>query len=291
MSERLYPTTLAEIEHWRQLRGVSSEEARQRFVQFVALSAIDRSPWRNLLAFKGGNALRFVFLNPRSTIDLDFTGAPPFPDDGTEIKMRLNAAVTSTSLRFGIKGRCQSVHRNPKSPDKTLPTYLVKFAFAFPWDRFFQQFESIARGLSRVVPIEISLNDVVCESTETEIGDEQIARIRVCTLDDIVAEKLRSLLQQRNRNRHRRQDVFDVANILKQYGRTLDRDKIARFFVRKSEARAISATRAAFDTDIQARASVDYDLLRDATGDSFIPFDTAWASVMGLVNELDIPAE
>ena len=49
-------------------------EARQRFAQYAVLRAV-ASPARlsELLVFKGGDALDFVWSPNRSTIDLDFS--------------------------------------------------------------------------------------------------------------------------------------------------------------------------------------------------------------------------
>jgi len=53
---------------------VGISEARQRFAQYAVLRAV-ASPARlsELLVFKGGDALDFVWSPNRSTIDLDFS--------------------------------------------------------------------------------------------------------------------------------------------------------------------------------------------------------------------------
>jgi len=69
-----YPTSFRELDEWRRQHKTTAEEARLRFVQFVILVSISSSLMLSTrLAFKGGNALRFVYDNLRSTLDLDFS--------------------------------------------------------------------------------------------------------------------------------------------------------------------------------------------------------------------------
>lgn len=289
MTERPYPTSLAELTDWQRRCRTTPAEARLRFMQFVVLDSIAGSGLAAGLAFKGGNALRFVFRSRRSTLDLDFSGAAGFPDDADQIRNALDQALRGRWPQFGVRCRCQAVKRNPKNPAATLPTYQITIGFAFPGDRRFPDFETNPAPVSVVVELEISLNDLVCETTESRLSDASPGPIRVCTLADIVAEKLRSLLQQPVRNRNRRQDVLDIATVLADPADRLDEFKVAAFLVAKSQARGIHATRSAFDADIRVRAMVEYDRLRADAGEAFIPFDQAWAAVLDLVNRLDIP--
>lgn len=287
-----YPTSIAELPAWRKQNGTTTEEARRRLVQFVILASISSSTALvSCVAFKGGNALRFVYGNKRSTLDLDFSADGDFPDSPADIKVLMNAALMTGERQYQVKARCQSIHRLPPGVDKTMPTYRIKVCFQLPGDRHFQNIdERLAAGkhLSDVVEVEISLNDVLCET-----GDEQLSPeakpLRVCTLDDILSEKLRALLQQVPRNRSRPQDVFDIASMLRKHPELIDPGKVSSFLLRKSEAREIVATKGAFNDDVRGRASLSYDAeVREFTTE-FIPFDDAWAEVLALVSRLTIP--
>jgi len=91
--------------------------------------------------------------------------------------------------------------------------------------------------------------------------------LRVCTIEDIIAEKLRALLQQPIRNRRRRQDLLDIAVTLQNHPE-IDRGNVSRFLVRKAEARDVYVSRSAFrKPEVAQRAEQDYDELRaDARG-------------------------
>lgn len=239
------------------------------------------------VAFKGGNALRFVHGNLRSTLDLDFSAEGDFPDNSEDIKRLMDTALQTAKQRYQVKARCQSCHRMPPGLDKTRPTYRLKVCYQFPGDKYYQNFEERS-GFPEVVEIEISLNDILCETDEQQLSPEA-KPLRVCTLDDIIAEKLRALLQQIPRKRSRPQDVFDIASMFRRHGGTMDLGKVSAFLVRKSEAREIVATKSSFDKSVREKAVVNYEQEIRPFTTAFIPFDEAWDDVLRLVSRLSIP--
>jgi predicted nucleotidyltransferase component of viral defense system len=68
-----------DLKNWRASNHATLEEARKRFVQFAILESIGLSPFSGSISFKGGNALRLIFQNPRGTLDLDFSADSKFP--------------------------------------------------------------------------------------------------------------------------------------------------------------------------------------------------------------------
>jgi predicted nucleotidyltransferase component of viral defense system len=288
-----YPTSVDELAAWAKQHATTATEARQRFVQFVVLASISSSPaFGSMVAFKGGNALRFVYANLRSTLDLDFSAEAGFPDEPIEIRRLMDAVLKAEVARYRVKARCQTIHRKPPGREKTTPTYSLKLGYQLPGDRSYQNFEeyaAVGKPFSSVVEVEISLNDVFCETEEHTLSSTT-KPIRVCTLDDIIAEKLRALLQQVPRNRSRPQDVYDVASTVRRYGPTMDRVKVASFLARKSEARGIVATRGAFNDAVREKAAIGYDDEVRPFTTQFIPFDEAWAEVLRFVAGLGLPA-
>ena len=110
----------------------------------------------------------------------------------------------------------------------------------------------------------------------------------MCSLEDILAEKLRSLLQQKTRNRNRWQDVYDICTYVRRA--RFDRAKIADFLQRKSSIREIEVRKSSFDEEVRERAAFDYDIhVKTEAPRDIIPFDNAWKAVKSLVGSLDIP--
>lgn len=287
MRNRPYPDSLADIQQWSRKNGVTTREANIRFMEFVILSCFgsDQTTGRGLV-LKGGNALRFAYQSPRSTTDLDFSvDEDGIPDDDVKIREILDNALRHSERRFGVKAKCQRVKRNPNKPEATRPTYDVRVGYQFPGDAYFHSFED--RHVTTVIPVEVSINDLVCETSSCS----GIESLRVCSLDDILAEKLRSLLQQRTRGsggRNRYQDAYDIARNMRQS--RVDRRKISDYLKQKSSIRDIDVRKSAFDEDIRKRAAQDYDFhIREQAPRDFIPFDEAWREVLSLVLSLDIP--
>jgi predicted nucleotidyltransferase component of viral defense system len=255
-----FPVSLAQLEGWRSTTGATSNEARKRFAQLVVLESFAAVPALGRhLAFKGGNALRFLHGSPRSTVDLDFTVLDSLPDDGSELRQVLDVAFAVGSRRFGIAVRCQGVRRNPKRPTATRPTYSVTAGFQIPGDRHFADLAAGIRPVSDVIELELTFNDVVCETEVRSLTPGGPAALQVCTLNDIVAEKLRALLQQVPRNRRRPQDVFDIARVVRER-LEVDPGRIASYLQRKCAGRDLIPTRAAFcNPEVAERAGTGYE--------------------------------
>lgn len=108
-------------------------------------------------------------------------------------------------------------------------------------------------------------------------------------LEDIVAEKLRGLLQQPLRNRARRQDLLDLAVVFSA-GMELNRERVASYLTPKADARDVAVSRAALhDPEVLGRARQDYSALQTTTRVRFIPYDEALSTLHLFVSELPIP--
>ncbi len=279
-----YPSALNQIDTWSKENQVTTEQARARFMEFVILSciALNRKT-RISLILKGGNALRFAYQSPRSTRDLDFTAEmEEIIDSEDEIRKLLTSSLKLSNDNFGVKAKCQSVKRKPSAPEASTPTFLIKVGYQFPEDRYFNNFEE--KDFSTTVPVEISLNDLVCDTQEWA----GVSGLKVCSLDDIIAEKLRSLLQQKIRDRYRWQDVYDICTYVRRGG--YEKEKVAIFLKEKCKIRNIEASKSSFNADIRDRASMNYDeRVKIQVPSNFIPFDEAWNAVISLVKTLDLP--
>lgn len=285
--KNLFPTSFAETARWAAEAGVSVAEARFRFAQYGVLRAIASSKaLSETLVFKGGNALDFVWQPNRSTRDLDFSARQT--DLGAErIRELLAGSLARAGRETGVGYRLQRVKQNPPGEGKTFITYDVTVGYSLPDDR--RSRERIERGedVSAVVPVEISLNEPICASVGVDINAAH--PLAVSTVEDIVAEKLRALLQQPIRNRSRRQDMLDIAVILRGTENP-DRAKVTEYLLRKAAARDVPVSREAFrGEEIKRRAAEGYGELAATTRKTFVPFEDAYAEVMEFVKHLDLP--
>jgi len=292
-----YPATFEEIRPWSRDNGIDSNEGRVRFAQYAILRGIASSRTLSaLLVFKGGNALDFVWQPNRSTRDLDFSADMAIVGDtwdpaevGALLKDALGRGLTVATAQLGVVFAIHSVTKEPPAPESTFVTYELRIGYALPDQR--PLLGRMAQGLpsAQVIPVEVSLNEPICADQATDIRATNT--LRVSTLEDIVAEKLRALLQQPLRNRGRRQDLLDIAVILAENPH-LDHARVAVFLERKARARGVPVSRAAFrETEIARRACQDYEALRETTRKAFIPFNQARQALLNFTGTLDIPEE
>ncbi len=109
--------------------------------------------------------------------------------------------------------------------------------------------------------------------------------------NNMPAMQARVHLQQPIRNRTRRQDLLDIAVILRM-GTPLDGDRVAEFLQRKTAARDVPVSRATFHApEIIDRASQDYAALAETTRLLFVPFDEARGLLYAFVETLPISAQ
>lgn len=287
-----YPRAMAELAVWARANGITIEEARQRFAQYAALCGIVSIPrLRQSMVFKGGNALDFVWQPNRSTLDLDFSldmERTPIDLDADALRGSLARGLAIATQRLGVVFVVNRVRQQPPGQDKTFVTFTARVAFALPDERLLLARMANNLGSPHVLPIDISINEPIGASTDVSL-DPAFQPLRVSTVEDIVGEKLRSLLQQPIRNRNRRQDVLDIAVIV-QTRPHLDRDDVAAFLLAKAAARGIPVSKAAFhDAEIAERARVDYDALRSTTRTLFLPFEEAFPLVLKFVDALPLP--
>lgn len=285
-----YPTAFGELQSWAAESGVPLAEARVRFAQYAILRAIVSSRrLSGILVFKGGNALDFVWQPNRSTRDLDFSADMDMLHDSLDVyslKQALAPTLNASSHLLGIALRIHSVEQQPKGPGKTFITYEIRVGYALQDQIALREKMEKGHPSPHVIPIEISINEPICADTTVDINGPN--PLRVSTIEDIVSEKLRALLQQTIRNRNRSQDLLDIAVIV-QKKLSLDLGKVARFLEIKSAARLVPLSRAAFkDPEVIARASEGYDSLQLTTRDLFIPLAQAQVLLYQLIENLDI---
>ncbi len=290
----LYPPSFDSLPTWARTHNIAMTEARRRFAQYVVLRAIVSSrALSGVLVFKGGNALDFMWQPNRSTLDLDFSTARVVADLGREaesLRTLFTGALNSVGPGFGVLCRIARVEQRPPGSDKTFVTYLIRVAYALPDQESLRQRMGIDPTYGpQLIDIEVSINEPICADEPRDIDGTH--PLRISTVEDIVAEKLRALLQQPIRKRARPQDLLDIAVVLRQ-GLPLDRALVTDFLLRKAAARTISVSHGAFHhPEIMERARRGYDELKGTTRVLFVPFEEARDLLYGLVDTLTIPRE
>lgn len=246
---------------------------------------------------KGGNALKIAYNSPRASVDLDFTLANAFTTDADiherllddfcdSLKRGLSRAETRYPLYLRIT---RAVVRPQDQNPRTFPGFELKIGFADKRkiyrpgeiDRYFQH---------NTLKIDVSLNEVICENAPFQLGE---FTLDVATLNDIIAEKLRAILQQIPRKRSRPGDFYDIWYFYTHHREALDTEKISAFLIGKTEGREnaeLRISKASFaNPEIRERGAIQFTHLGDTVAAEMPTFEEAAGAVMNLVAELEIP--
>lgn len=185
------------------------DETIARWAHHQILVAIsNHRQLKDILIFKGGNALRSAHGSVRATRDLDFSIQETLPEN--DARKWLDLALRRQSQKIDILLRGLSFTPNPKRADATRRTWHVHIGYALKSHAGkMRRLEATQPQSPEYIPLEISENEAVGIYAVNSINGAK--NLCVSTVENIIAEKLRALLQQRIRDRYRAQDVFDIA--------------------------------------------------------------------------------
>lgn len=285
--EAEYDIVDVDVRAWVEAARSNPAQYRDRQVTEIVLAAIGLAPSLNTnLVLKGGAVMALAFKSNRVTADVDFTSIVEPDGFADQIADDLNAILPQTAIRLGYLNllcRVQTVKKMPKPlnfEEFDFPALLIRIGSA---ERGTGEEKRLEAGRAiRVLDIEISFRDQVYAFQELNLTGPGVA-VRAFTLHEIIAEKLRALLQQPIRNRNRRQDVYDIAYLIETNELTdEDRRSILETLIEKCQARGIEATLESMDDpEVRRRAEVDWNTLALEL-DDLPPFDERFA----MMNEL-----
>ena len=179
---------------------------------------------QDALVFKGGTALRKCYFGDyRLSEDLDFSaleGVPTGEEMERLVREACEAAVRLLDEYAPVEVVCERyTEREPHPGSQEAFTIRARF----PWQ---------GRPQTRVM-IEVTVDERILWPVERrlvihEYGEPLEARLQVYALEEVIAEKLRALLQQadlferRGWSRSRARDYYDLWRVLGTYGDQMD---------------------------------------------------------------------
>ena len=225
---------------------------RERQATEVVLNAIARSVLlKEEMFLKGGILMGIAYGSPRQTTDIDLTTTFSAEDAIDEqIMVALNATFPRAAADLGYADlivRAQTAKYLPKRSTFTqnrFPALKLKIAYASRGTNEAKRLED--RKASSVIDVDISFNEPLNHTQILLLNDGP--ELLSYGLIDLIAEKYRALLQQKLRERNRRQDVYDL-HVLIREGHVNDiapEDLLYALFV-KCRARDVEPTSQSLD--------------------------------------------
>lgn len=285
MSEREWLPSIIDLAAWVKQAAADPLKWRDRQVTEIVLTAISITPELNKgLVLKGGILMSLAFGSARQTGDIDFTAEvdpQPFADD---LRSRLDTAMRRAGASLGytdLRCRVQRLKRKPREENfegARAPALQLTIGHAGSGTN---EAEALERGkASRVVYIDISFKEQVFRKNELMLQKPSVS-IQAYDLTEVIAEKLRALLQQPVRNRTRRQDVYDIDWLITRFSIDQeDKRAILLALMEKSSDREIVPTARSFDDPkVKEFASREWNSMALELGEDLPVFEEAYERV------------
>jgi len=226
-----------------QALGIPQEVVEKDYALSYILAGVSSHPiLKDTLVFKGGTALKKVFFGEyRFSEDLDFSGmdAPK----GDELERRIAEAIElsrSLLLEQGLFSLLLERYQERDPHPHGQEAFIIRVQF--PWHP----------GPLCRVKMEISHDEPILLAPEKRpllhgYYEENLRREVTCyCLEEIIAEKLRTLLQTHEKlitrgwNRPRSRDYYDLWQILTKLGYAFKPEKVVEILYLKNEHRNVS---------------------------------------------------
>lgn len=283
--EQIMEVVKVNIAEWVEKAKADPEAYLERKATEVFLTALGMvKPYSHEIFLKGGILMGVVYQSPRQTGDIDFTTImEPKPGIAESLAKALAGVFPRAAAELGypdLMCAVQSFKYFPKGeafPKNDGPAIKIKIGYALRGSGQQAWFE---RGkATNALKVDISFKEPVGAIQIVKFSDTGGA-IRAYSLFDLIAEKLRALLQQEVRNRYRRQDIYDIDALIERF--TLDEDEKARLYnllIEKCAARKITpGPDSLSQPEIIRRAREEWETLTLEIGD--LPdFDSCFARV------------
>jgi uncharacterized protein len=231
------------LEEARKRLGIPWDVLERDYLISWILAGISRiDALRETLVFKGGTALKKCYFGDyRFSEDLDFSSLGKAPT-GAEMERAMCAAGDMAAGLLNdyapVEIVCERYTENDPHPGGQ-EAFIIRARF--PWQRMPQ---------TRLM-IEVTMDEKILRFPEEctiihEYGELLDARLRVYALEEIIAEKLRAILQHveklntRGWSRSRARDYYDLWRVLDAFADRMDLSGFASFLEEKCAVRGVT---------------------------------------------------
>ena len=277
-----------DIAAWVQGAPDAVQRELRQAVHTVLVAIGGSSDLQAQMVMKGGILLAIRYESSRYTRDIDFSTAQRFADFD-EQRFRSNfegrLAVAVEELDYGVDCRLQSYSVKPRRSNADFQTIQMTLGYAEKGTK--KHSHLLAKNCPDVVDVDYSFNEQTESIDQLRFSDGTV--IYAYSFVDLVAEKMRALLQQEVRNRVRRQDAYDLFRILKGNPVTDEALKglILDALKSKAASRGLTVQRESMtNKEIIERSKKEYPQLADEILEDLPPFDEVYGFVRSFYESL-----
>ncbi len=232
--------------------------------------------------------MNLIYGSPRTTKDIDFTTTLMPEGFADYFSTKLDHEMRTAAAWLGyvdLLTRVQSGEMRPPDLDFPWPTLRMRIGIA---RRGTHQNTLLDEGRAiEVLRIDVSFNEPVFEEEQVLLAEEE-ATILSYGIHELIAEKLRALIQQDVRDRQRGQDVYDIARLVKGTDLThSDRKKVLDIFRKKAAARNLDVSQdTIMKEQIENNSRSRYETMALEPGGEDLDFDRDMAIVRAFYRSL-----
>jgi predicted nucleotidyltransferase component of viral defense system len=245
------------------------------------------------MVMKGGILLAIRYNSPRFTRDVDFSTPQRFQEIHLPALLKdISDALAPVSgdNEYGLALALQShAVKPPDRPEISFPTLQLKIGYANRASQGeMQRFTN--KQSAKIVQLDYSFNEW---ASEIETQDVDGGILSMYAYHDLIAEKLRSVLQQPLRNRSRFQDIYDLCLLL-EFATITEEDKqiiLHKLHAASEERRVPMDGMAMRQQDIIDLSKRDYGEVAMLISTKPPAFDVAYGTVKAFFESLPWPAD
>lgn len=269
-----------------------AEPNRRHFREAVhiILTAISSSAaLKTTMVMKGGMLMAIRYNSDRFTKDADFSTEDKYLK-GVELELaaELSRQIDSANetLPYDTMCRQQRSELRPARGDAIFPTLTLSIGYA-PRSKPRELARLLHGQAPTIVEIDYSYNEAVLDVEVLSLGDGE--ELKAYSFLNLIAEKLRSLLQQPIRRRNRRQDIYDL-NLLISGSHSIlndEKSRLLQILITSCKERNIDALRDSFSNpEVKAMAQDGYQDLAPEIDGPLPPFENAYTVVRSFYESL-----
>lgn len=245
MSKNEKTEVVVSIDEWVDKAKADPEAYLERQATEIFLMALGTSePYCGKFFLKGGLLMGIVYDSPRHTADIDYsTILEPDAEIVEHLKKTVNDALPSVAARLGytdVVCLVQTIKLRPREEGFTefnAPGFKITVGYA---KRDSSQEKRVLGGnAATVLHADISFKEPIGGIQIVRLG-ENGPTINAYSLKDMISEKFRAFMQQEERNRARRQDMYDLHLLLGKFKfDDQEKQEILDLMLKKCHARDI----------------------------------------------------
>ncbi|MCX5839358.1 MAG: nucleotidyl transferase AbiEii/AbiGii toxin family protein [Deltaproteobacteria bacterium] len=266
---------------WVKKSETEADKAFRQAIHTLMLAISKSDALQTRMIFHGGLLMAICFQGIRHTKDIDFVTEDKrtqIDEAGFVASLNEALAIACDSLPYGLDCRIQSFSVKPPGENRNFQSLKLRMGYVYKGS--LRHWRLLKGEVATVVEIDYSFNEINQQIDTIELTEG--GSIQAYSLPDLVGEKYRAMIQQKTRNRTRRQDAFDIYWLLKK-GYLDDwavRILIYRSLLKKSESRQLVVTKDSLaDAEIKKRSSAEYGTLANEIEGALPPFEAVYAAV------------